>query len=332
MSSISLKDCVQPFYFEHIAARGALVSLQNSFVEALNGHQYPASINALLGECLLATSLMSTHLKFSARLSIHARSLSRPGDTPAPVSMLTAETHMQRHAADNTSPQQTLSIRGLARLQDSAIAASTSDQAVSLAALLGRAQLAVTIEPDRGERYQGIVNAQASSLTHSLEDYFHQSEQLDTKFYLFTSETQCAGIIMQEMPNHGGKSERSPIGFDAEEDKLLWEELVTLASSIRAEELFTLSPADCLHRLFHQHQYALAAPIPVSFKCSCSRERTTAALQSIHYDELKQLLEEQGEITMDCEFCSTRYRYNHSDIARIKNQPTPIPRKPSDLN
>lgn len=338
MSAISSNDCVQPFYFRDIAARGAIVKMQNSFVEALNGHQYPAAINRLLGECITASSLMSTHLKFSSRLSIHARSIqaqAKFSDTTeiAPVNMLVAESHMKISGdnADSEENMQAISVRGLARIEER-IDAAKLQQALQnkarLGELLGQSQLAVTIEPDRGERYQGIVNAQAESLSASLEDYFRQSEQLDTRFYLFVGDTQCAGLMMQEMPNHGGKSERHPIGFEDEFQSKLWEELVVLASSIKEQELFNLTPEDCLHRLFHQHDYGLRQPAPVHFRCSCSREGTVNALRNIAYDELDSILKEEGEITLDCEFCSSRYRFDRDDIDAIKG----IPRAGSRLN
>ena len=295
--------------------------MQNSFVEALNGHAYPPTVNQLLGECIVASCLMSTHLKFSARLSIQARAVQSPqtGKTTAPISMLIAESHMKKHQ-DSEENWQSHSIRGLARINDNADPATLQNEA-QLGSLLGRSQLAVTIEPDRGERYQGIVDAQSSSLGKSLEDYFKQSEQLDTRFCLFVGETQCAGVIMQEMPNHGGKSERHPIGFEDQEESNLWEELVILASSVQQDELFNLTPEDCLHRLFHQHDYDIGQPIPVQFACSCSREGTVNAIKSIDYDELDSILREEDEITLDCEFCSSRYRFNRKDIEAIKGIP-----------
>jgi len=318
MTAISSNDCILPFYFRSIAARGAIVKIQNSYVEALNGHQYSMPINNLLGECLMASCLMGTHLKSSARLAIQARALNNDTQiNQAPVSMLIAETHVQKE--DNyDSSQQLQKIRGLARINAERPLSSTD---ADLGTLLGRSQLAVTIEPDTGERYQGIVNAQASSLAKSLEDYFLQSEQLDTRFYLFVGETQCAGMMMQEMPNHGGKSERHPIGFTDEEDCKRWEELLVLAHSIKQEELFNLTPEECLHRLFHQHEYAIADPTPVQFGCRCSREGTINAIRIIDYQELNEILNTDGEVALDCEFCSTRYRFDHNDIASIKGLP-----------
>ena len=47
-------------------------------------------------------------------------------------------------------------------------------------ALLGDAVLAITVTPDKGERYQGIVPLSGDNLAECLEFYFSQSEQVPT--------------------------------------------------------------------------------------------------------------------------------------------------------
>lgn len=320
-TAISSNDCIQPFFFTGIPARGALVRLENSFVEALNGHGYPEAVNNLLGQSLAAVCLMSTHLKFSARLSLQARSLNASNskdaiaDTQnAAISLMLAEAEMTKYRSGSLRQRQ--SIRGLARLNEHHLGNAQAD--FTLANLLGRSQLAVMIEPESGERYQGIVDAQSNSLAESLEDYFIQSEQLATQLILFASKTQAVGLLIQEMPNHGGKSERHPIGFEDEEQSRCWEELLVLAQSLKASELFSLTAEDCLYRLFHQHEYRMAEPVPVQFACSCSQERTGKALENISMDALEPILLEEGEIVMDCEFCSSRYRFDRRAIQLLK--------------
>ena len=53
--------------------------------------------------------------------------------------------------------------------------------------MLGKGTLAITIEPEGGERYQGIVPMDAGNLSQCLEFYFQQSEQLSTKIKLSAS-------------------------------------------------------------------------------------------------------------------------------------------------
>ena len=325
-TAISSNDCIQPFFFTGLPARGALVKLENSFVEAVNGHAYPEAINNLLGQSLAAVCLMGTHLKFSARLSLQARALDAINaqglateSTPGAISLMLAEAEMSKYSSGTV--QQRQSIRGLARLSEKG--QINNEAEYSLGSLLGRSQLAITVEPDNGERYQGIVNAQSNSLAASLEDYFVQSEQLSTKLMLFANETQATGLLLQEMPNHGGKTERSPIGFEDEEQARYWEEIGIIAQSLTASEMFSLTAEDSLHRLFHQYEYQLSEPVPVGFACSCSQERTGQALENVSMDALEPILQEDGEIVMDCEFCSSRYRFDRTAIELIKARSEP---------
>ncbi len=61
----------------------------------------------------------------------------------------------------------------------------------------------------------------------------------------------------------------------------------------------------------------LFEPSAVSFCCSCSRERTRAALASLGRAEIEELLEELGSITMDCEFCNQQYRFARADMEDV---------------
>lgn len=294
-------DYIQRFHFHELALRGAIVKLTNSYIEALNNSCYHQAVNCMLGECLAASVLMSANFKKTARLSLQARG-------SGPVKLLMAETHMQRRdtpfPADAGAIKQ--SIRAVAKMRDSADG-SLAD--AGLTSLLGNAQLAITIEPEGQERYQGIVGLEADSLDACLQNYFLRSEQLPTFIKLHASEQQAAGLLLQQIPERNSHFDR--------EAQICWEEIAVLASSIRRKELLELPAEQTLHRLFHQHPYTCSAAQPVEFACSCSAQRTGAALLQIDPREIEAILDEEGEIIMDCDFCSTRYRFNKASIEQL---------------
>jgi molecular chaperone Hsp33 len=55
-------------------------------------------------------------------------------------------------------------------------------------------------------------------------------------------------------------------------------------------------------------------PHAVSFKCGCSREKTEAALTGMDKDSLLAQIQEQGAISVDCQFCKTTYKFGADDI------------------
>ncbi|PSF05062.1 Hsp33 family molecular chaperone HslO [Marinobacter fuscus] len=274
------RDQFQRFIFEHSQVRGAWVQLGDSFREISGQAPYPASVRQLLGESLVASVLMSSTLKFKGTLSLQAAG-------EGSLRTLMTECSHDRH------------IRGLARFDAEAVTGETLDD------LLGKGRMAITITPDQGQRYQGVVPRESDNLADCLEEYFERSEQIATSLFLFADEDGAAGLLLQRLPGH------------TDEDDDLWNRVNHLAATVEAGELLTLDSETLLHRLFHEETVRLFDPEPVAFRCSCSRERTLAALESIGKDECYSILEEQGSIDMDCQFCHASYRFNRNDIDHL---------------
>jgi molecular chaperone Hsp33 len=189
-------------------------------------------------------------------------------------------------------------LRGVARW-DGALA----DDA-NLADLFGDGYMVITLTPDEGERYQGVVALDKPTLAACVEEYFNQSEQLPTSLWLFADGKQAAGMFLQILPSQ-------------EDHNHDFEHLSQLTSTIKAEELFTLEAQDVLHRLYHQEEVRLFDPIEVSFKCTCSRERSAAAIKTLDRAEIEAILAEDGKVAMGCEYCNANYVFDGIDIAAI---------------
>lgn len=274
------RDQFQRFIFEHSQVRGAWVQLNDSYQVVTGQAPYPDSVRRLLGESLVASVLMSNTLKFEGTLSLQAQG-------EGPLRTLLAECSHDRF------------IRGLARFDEHAV---TED---SLNDLLGQGRMAITITPDKGQRYQGVVPREHDSLAGCLEDYFARSEQIPTSLFLFADDTRSAGLMLQRLPGQTQK------------DDDLWERVNHLARTVEAEELLTLDSETILHRLFHEETVRVFDPEAVAFRCSCSRERTLNALESIGQDECYSILDDQGTIEMDCQFCHAHYRFDRNDIDHL---------------
>ncbi|MFE8070172.1 Hsp33 family molecular chaperone HslO [Marinobacteraceae bacterium S3BR75-40.1] len=276
-------DQLHRFIFENGNVRGEHVQLDASLQEALSKQAYSDPQARLLGESLAAVTLLSATLKFEGRLSLQAR-----GD--GPVQLLMAECSHQQ------------GIRGL-------IHGDETPRDGSVPELLGQGRLAITIEPERGQRYQGIVPLESDNLSACLQDYFQRSEQLDTFIVLYADRNQASGLLLQKLPG-----EASP-----EAD--FWNRLTTLAGSVKAEELHELDTDRLLRRLFPEDDVRLYDASPIRFSCSCSRERTLSALEALGQETVYEILAEQGEIEMDCQFCHQQYRYSQQDMDKLFNRP-----------
>lgn len=278
-------DQSQRFLFEHADIRGESAHLSSAYCEILDIHQYSGGVSRLLGEFLAAAVLLSSNLKFEGKLVLQVRS-----EGQIPLLMVECD-----HA---------LQVRGIARGAQQA----TSDD---FDLLLNNGQLAITIDPTNGQRYQGIVPLEQGSLAHSLDNYFKHSEQLNTRIWLAADGQRANGLLLQQLPRQ--------IAPDDDERQRQWEHVCALASTVKEAELLALSGEQLLYRLYHEDPLRLFEPTGIGFHCSCSRERTRNALSTLDPAEILELLEDLGSITMECEFCNQAYQFERKDLAELLN-------------
>jgi molecular chaperone Hsp33 len=290
-------DQLHRFIFDDSDIRGEIVTLAQSLSDAFAHQDYPEPIKQLLGEFLTATSLLSRTLKFDGSLTLQAR-----GDGDLPLIM--AEINHQKK------------VRCVAQVK-------TTEGLVnrSLASLLGKGILSITIDPDKGERYQGIVALEGENLSQCLEAYFLQSEQLPTKIWLSSTndnkgvsdvkgniETIASGLLLQKLPQQLAS---------VEENEETWETQGHLASTVSDEELLMLDHQTLLTRLFHERGVRVFDAEAITFSCSCSKERTNQTLIQLGQPTLRQIIEEEGEVLVDCHFCGYQYIYKDTDIKEL---------------
>ena len=281
---MAAQDITQRFIFDSADVRGELASLDSSYREILAKHAYPQPVQALLGEMLAAAVLLSTTIKFDGLLILQASS-------SGPVSTLMVECSSDQ------------AVRGIARYADDL-------QGETLDELMPDGVLAITIDPTNGQRYQGIVSLEGGSLATALDSYFANSEQLPTRFRLLADGRAARGFLLQALP-----ADRQP---DAQEREETWQRLNILADTLSAEELISLDNQTLLHRLYHEEDVRLFDARPARFECSCSAERSGNALVSLGREDVLQLLQEQGgEITVDCQFCNSRYQYDEAAVQAL---------------
>ncbi|NGN99701.1 Hsp33 family molecular chaperone HslO [Grimontia sp. S25] len=283
------QDSLHRYLFDGVSVRGELVQLSDSFQQLTGSKSYPAPVKNLLGELMVATSLLTATLKFEGSITVQIQ-----GD--GPVSLIVI----------NGNHDQVL--RGTARWN------GDLPEAATLPELMGKGHIVITIEPDQGERYQGIVGLEGDTLQECLEDYFARSEQLKTRLWLRTGkvdgESKAAGMLLQILPDGMGKED----DFD---------HLAKLTETVKNEELFSLEAQEVLYRLYHQENVKVYEPKSVTFKCSCSRERSASAIAAIERQEVEKMVAETGNIKLHCDYCGADYEFDSVDISAIFDQNGP---------
>jgi len=274
------KDTLHRFIFENMPVRGILVQLNDTWKSLQGRKNYPDPLQLYLGEFVAANALLAATLKLEGSLIMQIQ-----GD--GPVHFMVMECTSDNH------------LRGLAKYKEPI----TSD---TLQDLFGDGRLAITIDNQKsGERYQSIVSLEGNSIKLALESHLKQSEQLETVLFLATDQNNACGLLLQKLPGE----------FDANEDD--WNRVTQLASTIKNEELFSLSAEQIIHRLFNEDDVRLLDSENYLFKCTCSRERVANMLVTLGQDEVKDIIREQGSIDIDCEFCNEHYSFDEVDSKEL---------------
>lgn len=310
-------DKVVPFQVEGLDVRGRAVQLGPILNQILGRHDYPAPVARLLAEAIVLTALIGTSLKFEGRFTVQTKG-------NGPVDLL---------VADFTSPQ---NMRAYARFDEDALAVSVKAGRISPPELLGEGVLAFTIDQGRGmQPYQGIVPLDGSSLEEIAGVYFRQSEQIPTKVRLGVAELfdrdesgkprhnwRAGGVLAQFLPDapermrqpdlHGGDGDERE--YDLAEDDA-WSEASMLVSTVDTDELTDpqVGIERLLYRLFHERGVRIYEPQSVLDRCSCSRDKIKDVLAGFSAEEVA-ASQDNGEIAVTCEFCSTTYRYPITEI------------------
>jgi molecular chaperone Hsp33 len=277
------------------------VSLESAWAELRAHADYPAAVRDLLGEATVACVLLAAALKFEGTLSLQLRG-------EGAVRLLLAQcTHDFR-------------LRAVARFDAGAVAALPTAGTLCSGspgvfhALVGHGgRLEVTIEAEeKGARYQGIVPLGGDSLAASLEDYFSSSEQLPTRVLLAADEHHASGLLLQQMPASGGTGEATE--EDAEE---VWKEAEAGIQRLGVHELLRCPVEELLARGFGTSDLRLFRGSHAAFECRCTPERVAGLLRSLGEAEVRDILREQGQVTVTCEFCHRPYRYDSVDVGAL---------------
>ncbi|MEE9559700.1 MAG: Hsp33 family molecular chaperone HslO [Acidiferrobacterales bacterium] len=277
---IRAHDSLQRFLFENAAIRGQIVHLDATWRAVLERRRYPATLRAVLGECMVAAALLSATTKFTGRLVMQIQGR-------GPIQLLIVEC-----TSDHT-------MRAMAKWTGNVPSGP-------LATTIGDGQLAITLEPYEGsERYQGIVRLVGNSIAEALENYFAHSEQLETRIWATADGYQAGGMLIQRLPTTDW--------VDPDD----WPRAVHLSDTITRKELLTLPARDIIRRLYHEEDIWIFDSIPFGFRCSCSRNRVTDVLRLLGQVEIDTIIADEGRISVSCEFCNHHYEFDRVDAKQI---------------
>jgi molecular chaperone Hsp33 len=293
-------DLVLPFHLPDSGVRGRLVRLGHAAQEILSRHDYPAPVAHLLAELLVLAGGLGSLMKFDGVFTLQTK-----GDGPVKLMV-----------ADVTS---TGALRAYAEVDRNRVLAQGAEgRRPSLRALVGQGYLALTVDPQGQQRYQGIVTLEGERLADCFLHYFRQSEQLDTAIHLaaepLAGSWRAAGLILQRLP----EVEHGTDEAEREKRRDAWRRAQLLLGTLTDRELLDASvmPERLLWRLFHEEGVSAETSRPLAAACRCSRRRIEGVLASLSDAELAEMAID-GVIQVTCQFCNRRYDFGRAQVSEL---------------
>ncbi|TCB82191.1 Hsp33 family molecular chaperone HslO [Acinetobacter sp. ANC 4173] len=277
-----MSDIRQRFYIEDCPVRGEVVHLEETLQTILAQRDYAQAVQILLGEMLSATALLASTLKIKGRISLQIQA-------SGTFKWAMAECN---HVGE---------VRALADYEEDLRFHAATDSSTVLKAL-SNPILFINIEPEFGERYQGIVPLDQPTLAGCLMQYYDLSAQIPTRIVLASTAQRSGGLLIQLLPRIS-EEEQQRIDED------LWPRLTMLTETLKIDELTDLDANEILYRLYNEEDVRLPEIEQLKFGCTCSKERCANALQQIGVEAVRETLEHQNPIAMDCQFCNTQYQF-----------------------
>jgi len=287
-------DTLQKFMFENSPVRGELIEISEAWQQVQSRRSYPAVVSTLLGEMMAAAALLSANLKFDGAIIMQIH-----GD--GPVQLLVAECDAA------------LRLRATAKLREGA---EISEQAglQQLVNAHGEGRFAITLDPtDKKpgqQAYQGIVALEGESVATVIENYMMRSEQLDTRLWLAADDKVARGLLLQKLPDEGGKTA-------ALTDADVWNRTVTLASTLNQQELLGTDIMTLLQRLYWEETVRVFDPRHPTFHCGCTREKVGNMLKMLGREEIDSALADLGKLDINCDFCGQDYLFDPVDCMQL---------------
>ncbi|MBR3641328.1 MAG: Hsp33 family molecular chaperone HslO [Oscillibacter sp.] len=161
------------------------------------------------------------------------------------------------------------------------------------------------------EPYVGSVALVGGEIAEDLAAYFAESEQIPSACALGVlvdrdrSVLRAGGYLIQLLPGAPGDV------IDRVERGVL--EAGAVTKLLESDD----DPESLLRRVLRDFDVEILETAPIEYRCYCSRERMEAALISLGREQLSELIEEQGELELTCQFCDRVQKFSGEELRAL---------------
>ncbi|MBC3804060.1 Hsp33 family molecular chaperone HslO [Acetobacterium fimetarium] len=253
-------------------------------------HQTSPVVTQALGRLLTAGSLMGSMMKNADEVM----TLKIAGDGPLSGLLVTADAKGD--------------VKGYPYISD---LADSSASPMSVSEAIGKGAINIMKDIGLKEPYVGYAPLVSGEIAEDLTYYYAQSEQIPTSISLGVllnedgSVKQAGGFIIQLMPDTDDET------IDALE--------LALSNTPSMTKLLDAgkSPEAIIEALFKNIGLKISQTQEIRFFCDCSRDRVMKALSAIGKADLLDIIADQEDVEVNCDFCREKYHFSAADLQSI---------------
>jgi len=203
----------------------------------------------------------------------------------------------------------------------------TKEGKLDVGGSLGIGELTVIKDIGLKEPYMGTIALVSGEIADDLTAYYFISEQqnssvaLGVKVERDLSIGAAGGMIIQMLPD----AEEGSI--DALEKMIAEMEPMTTMISRVAENSVGISEGGLVSKLMDEifkdmpDEYRPEAleERDINWNCDCSHDRVKSALMTIGRKDMQEIIEEDGEAELQCQFCLEKYHFDKEELTEMLN-------------
>lgn len=176
---------------------------------------------------------------------------------------------------------------------------------------IGKGTLSVIKDLGLKEPYVGQTSLVSGEIAEDITYYYAASEQVPSAVALGVlmnknnTVKRAGGFIIQLLP------------FAEEEVIAKLEAKISEISSITELLDQDMTPEMILEHILGDFGVEIIDRIPTAFECDCSKERVEKAIISIGEKDIKEMIEDNEPIEVNCHFCNKNYNFSVDELKDI---------------
>ncbi len=277
---VEKQDRLIRFLLPEAHARGAIIRAENIVNRANELHGFSGSPSEIFGKALIASILLLSVSKGGVRQVLQ---FDCNDQTQTPISRILAE------AKAGT-------VRGFLNWSESGPQSRVHHDA-GISAWMGKPiRTSVVRDLGIGQPYISTIEHDSDYMADHILHFLHQSAQIQSDVIIQGD----IGILLEAMP-----------GSDQEH----WFRAVDAMAKISNEALETASIEEILQK-FDSVGCKIVGEDSYAYRCGCRAETMVAALRTIPDEQLQELVDEHGKLTLSCQYCNKSYKVDPNTIEK----------------